>query len=51
MLAPSKNVQYNMTIGSDLLETLKVDIKYSTVTIEWDGAEIRFDYQGFIFDT
>ena len=35
-----KNVRYDMIIGSDLLETLKVDIKYSTATIEWDGAEV-----------
>lgn len=35
-----KNVQYDMIIGNDLLESLKIDIKYSTSTIEWDGAEI-----------
>ena len=29
-----------MIIGNDLLESLKIDIKYSTSTIEWDGAEI-----------
>ena len=29
-----------MIIGNDLLECLKFDIKYSTATIEWDGAEI-----------
>jgi hypothetical protein len=35
-----ENVRYNMIIGNDLLECLKFDIKYSTVTIEWEGAEI-----------
>jgi len=29
-----------MIIGNDLLESLKIDLKYSTATIEWDGAEI-----------
>ena len=36
----SENVHYDMIIGNDLLENLKIDIKYSTSTIEWDGAEI-----------
>jgi hypothetical protein len=35
-----ENVQYNMIIGNDLLESLKIDLKYSMATIEWDGAEI-----------
>jgi hypothetical protein len=35
-----ETIQYDMIIGNDLLEALKVDIKYSTMTIEWDGAEI-----------
>ncbi len=35
-----ENVHYDMIIGNDLLERLKVDLKYSTATIEWDGAEI-----------
>jgi hypothetical protein len=35
-----ENVHYDMIIGEDLLESLKTDIKYSTSTIEWDGAEI-----------
>jgi hypothetical protein len=35
-----ENVHYDMIIGNDLLESLKIDIKYSTSTIEWDGAEI-----------
>jgi hypothetical protein len=35
-----ENVQYDMIIGNDLLERLKIDLKYSTATIEWDGAEI-----------
>jgi hypothetical protein len=35
-----ENVRYDMIIGNDLLECLKFDIKYSTTTIEWDGAEI-----------
>jgi hypothetical protein len=29
-----------MIIGNDLLESLKIDLKYSTATIEWDGAKI-----------
>ena len=36
----SGNVHYDMIIGNNLLESLKIDIKYSTSTIEWDGAEI-----------
>ena len=35
-----ENIHYDMIIGNDLLEYLKFDIKYSTSTIEWDGAEI-----------
>jgi hypothetical protein len=35
-----ENVHYDMIIGNDILEYLKFDIKYSTATIEWDGAEI-----------
>jgi hypothetical protein len=35
-----ENVRYDMIIGNDLLEYLKFDLKYSTATIEWDGAEI-----------
>jgi hypothetical protein len=35
-----ENVHYDMIIGNDLLECLKMDIKYSTATIEWDTAEI-----------
>jgi hypothetical protein len=35
-----EKVRYDMIIGNDLLEYLKFDIKYSTATIEWDGAEI-----------
>jgi hypothetical protein len=31
---------YDMIIGNDLLEHLKIDLKYSTSTIVWDGAEI-----------
>jgi hypothetical protein len=33
----SKN--YDMIIGNDLLQTLKIDLQYSTSTIEWDGTE------------
>jgi hypothetical protein len=35
-----ENIHYDMIIGNDLLECLKFDIKYSTATIKWDGAEI-----------
>jgi hypothetical protein len=35
-----ENVRYDMIIGNDMLEYLKIDIKYSTATIEWNGAEI-----------
>jgi len=35
-----ENIQYDMIIGNDLLESLKIDIKYSTATIEWENAEI-----------
>jgi hypothetical protein len=35
------NTQYDMIIGNDLLECLKiVDLKFSTSTINWDGIEI-----------
>jgi hypothetical protein len=34
------NIQYDMIIGNDLLESLKIDLKYSTSTIDWDGIEI-----------
>ena len=36
-----ENVHYDMIIGNDLLEHLKIDLKYSTVTIEWDGTVQR----------
>ena len=35
-----ENVPYDMIIGRDLLECLKMDIKYSTSTMIWDDAEI-----------
>jgi hypothetical protein len=35
-----ENVHYDMIIRNDLLEYLKIDLKYSTSTIEWDNAEI-----------
>jgi hypothetical protein len=35
-----ENINYDMIIGNDLLQELQVDIKYSTATIEWDGAEV-----------
>jgi hypothetical protein len=35
-----ENMQYDMIIGNDLLEHLKIDLKYSTSTIKWDGTEI-----------
>jgi hypothetical protein len=34
------NVHYDMIIGNDLLERLKIDIKYSTSTVDWEGLEI-----------
>ena len=33
---------YDMIIGRDMLEFLGVDIRFSTMTVEWDGAEIPF---------
>ena len=33
---------YDMIIGRDILEDLGIDIRFSTQTIEWDGAEIPF---------
>ena len=33
---------YDMIIGRDMLQFLKMDIKFSTETVEWDGAEIPF---------
>jgi hypothetical protein len=35
-----ENITYDMIIGNDLLEHLKIDLKYSTSTIVWDSAEI-----------
>jgi hypothetical protein len=35
-----ENTPYDMIIGNDLLECLKIDLKYSTSTITWDGIEI-----------
>jgi hypothetical protein len=34
------NVQYDMIIGNDLLQALKIDLKYTTSMIDWDGIEI-----------
>jgi hypothetical protein len=34
------NVHYDMNIGNDLQESLKIDLKYSTLMIGWDGIEI-----------
>ena len=34
------NVHYDMIIGNDLQESLKIDFKYSTLMIGWDGIEI-----------
>ena len=33
---------YDMIIGRDMLEFLGVDIRFSTMTVEWDSAEIPF---------
>ena len=35
-----EKVQYDMIIGTDLLEYLQINIKYSNSSIEWDTAEI-----------
>jgi hypothetical protein len=35
-----ENITYDMIIRNDLLEHLKINLKYSTSTIVWDGAEI-----------
>jgi len=35
-----EGVQYDMIVGNDLLESLKIDLKYSSAMIEWDGAEV-----------
>ena len=35
-----EKITYDMIIGNDLLEHLKINLKYSTSTIVWDGAEI-----------
>ena len=34
------NIHYDIIIGNDLLQHLKIDLKYSTSTIEWDGIKI-----------
>jgi hypothetical protein len=34
------SINYDMIIGNDLLEKLKIDLKNSTSTVEWDGEEI-----------
>ena len=33
---------YDMIIGRDLLQFLGIDIKFSTRTVEWEGAEMPF---------
>ena len=35
-----ENMQYDMIIGNELLEHLKINLKYSTSTIKWDGTDI-----------
>lgn len=36
----SKESRYDMIIGGDLMSELGIDIKYSTGSIDWDGATI-----------
>ena len=33
---------YDMIIGRDLLEFLGIDVRFSTLTLEWDGVELPF---------
>ena len=35
-----ENTPYDMIVGNDLLEYLKIDLKYSTSTMTWDSVEI-----------
>ena len=35
-----ENTPYDMIVGNDLLEHLKIDLKYSTSTMTWDNVEI-----------
>ena len=33
---------YDMIIGRDILEALKIDIRFSNQTVEWDGTDMPF---------
>ena len=35
---------YDMIIGRDLLQFLGIDVLFSTLTVEWDRADMPFKY-------
>ena len=37
---PSKKSKYDLIIGRDLMEDIELDIKFSDMTINWQGASI-----------
>jgi hypothetical protein len=47
---PENKAQYDIIIGSDLLEDLGIDLRYSDQTITWDGASIPMKGRGTLSD-
>ena len=39
--------QYDMLIGSDLMQALGIDIKYTTKVIQWENVEVPMKPRGF----
>jgi hypothetical protein len=48
---PADKAQYDVIIGSDLLEDLGIDLKYSDQTITWDGTSIPMKERGTLTDS
>ena len=44
------HVQYDMIIGTDMMEAVGIDLRFSTMTIEWDNIIIPMKNRGLISD-
>lgn len=47
-LKDASQVQYDMIIGTDLMEAIGIDLRFSTNTIEWDNVIIPMKDRGLI---
>ena len=45
-----KSAQYDMIIGTDLMEAIGIDLSFSSKTLSWDGIEIPMKNRGLVSD-